>query len=42
MARALDMFIVDGIQTSIPLHHRILQNADFLAGNLDTKFIERL
>jgi len=42
MSRALDMFIVDGIQTSIPLHQRILKNPDFLAGNLDTKFIERL
>jgi acetyl-CoA carboxylase biotin carboxylase subunit len=42
MARALDMFIVDGIQTSIPLHQRILQHPEFQAGNLDTKFIERM
>jgi len=42
MARALDMFIVEGIQTSIPLHQRILRHPDFLAGNLDTKFIERM
>jgi acetyl-CoA carboxylase, biotin carboxylase subunit len=41
MARALDMFIVEGIYTSIPLHRRIMQDADFRAGNFDTKFMER-
>jgi acetyl-CoA carboxylase biotin carboxylase subunit len=42
MKRALDMFIVEGIHTSIPLHRRILANADFQAGKLDTNFIPRL
>jgi acetyl-CoA carboxylase biotin carboxylase subunit len=41
MNRALDMFVVEGIQTSIPLHKRILRDADFLAGKFDTKFMER-
>jgi acetyl-CoA carboxylase biotin carboxylase subunit len=41
MRRALDMFIVEGIHTSIPLHKRILQDPDFTAGNFDTKFMER-
>lgn len=41
MKRALDMFIVEGIHTSIPLHKRILQDPDFEAGNFDTKFMER-
>ncbi len=41
MIRALDMFIVEGIYTSIPLHRRILQDPDFRAGNFDTKFMER-
>jgi len=40
MRRALDMFIVEGIKTSIPLHRRILANSDFLAGKLDTHFLE--
>jgi len=40
MRRALDMFIVEGIKTSIPLHRRILANPDFLAGKLDTHFLE--
>jgi acetyl-CoA carboxylase biotin carboxylase subunit len=42
MARALDMFIVEGIHTSIPLHRRILADPDFRAGRIDTKFMERL
>jgi acetyl-CoA carboxylase biotin carboxylase subunit len=42
MRRALDMFIVEGIHTSIPLHQRILAHPDFEAGRLDTDFIARL
>jgi acetyl-CoA carboxylase biotin carboxylase subunit len=41
MKRALGMFIVEGIHTSIPLHQRILQEEDFIAGKFDTKFMER-
>ncbi|MGA3126491.1 MAG: acetyl-CoA carboxylase biotin carboxylase subunit [Candidatus Korobacteraceae bacterium] len=41
MRRALDMFIIEGIYTSIPLHKRILQEPDFVTGNFDTKFMER-
>jgi acetyl-CoA carboxylase biotin carboxylase subunit len=41
MNRALGMFIVEGIHTSIPLHQRILSDPDFIAGNFDTKFMER-
>jgi acetyl-CoA carboxylase, biotin carboxylase subunit len=41
MARALEMFIIEGIYTTIPLHRKILADADFRAGNLDTTFIER-
>jgi acetyl-CoA carboxylase biotin carboxylase subunit len=40
MRRALGMFIVEGIKTSIPLHRRILANADFQSGKLDTHFLE--
>jgi acetyl-CoA carboxylase biotin carboxylase subunit len=42
MRRALEMFVVEGIKTSIPLHQRILAEADFEAGRLDTHFLERL
>jgi acetyl-CoA carboxylase, biotin carboxylase subunit len=42
MHRALEMFIVEGIHTTIPLHRRIMQDEDFKAGNFDTKYLERL
>jgi acetyl-CoA carboxylase biotin carboxylase subunit len=41
MRRALDMFVVEGIYTSIPLHRRILEHPDFAAGKLDTGFLTR-
>jgi acetyl-CoA carboxylase biotin carboxylase subunit len=41
MNRALDMFVVEGIYTSIPLHQRILSHPDFIAGKLDTGFLVR-
>ncbi len=41
MSRALGMFIVEGIHTTIPLHRRILADPDFRAGDFDTGFIER-
>jgi acetyl-CoA carboxylase, biotin carboxylase subunit len=39
--RALRQFIVQGIDTSIPMHQAIFQDPDFRAGNFDTKFMER-
>ncbi len=42
MQRALSMFVLEGIQTSIPLHRRILGNPQFLEGRYDTSFIEGL
>ena len=41
MARALEMFIIEGIYTSIPLQRKIVADPDFLAGDVDTKFMER-
>jgi acetyl-CoA carboxylase biotin carboxylase subunit len=42
MRRCLDMMVVEGIRTNIPLHRRILDDPDFLAGRLDTGFVERV
>ena len=42
MQRALDLFLVEGIRTSIPLHQRIMADPNFSMGNFDTNFIERL
>jgi acetyl-CoA carboxylase biotin carboxylase subunit len=39
MRRALDMFVVEGIYTTIPLHQRIMQDADFISGQFDTSFL---
>ncbi len=39
--RALRQFIVQGIETSIPLHQAIFADEDFRAGRFDTKFMER-
>jgi len=41
MSRALEMFIVEGIYTTIPLHRKILADPDFRGGKIDTTFIER-
>jgi acetyl-CoA carboxylase biotin carboxylase subunit len=41
MERALEMFVVEGIHTTIPLHRRILQDPEFRNGKFDTKFMER-
>jgi acetyl-CoA carboxylase biotin carboxylase subunit len=41
MQRALEAYIVEGIETSVALHQRILAEPDFLAGNLSTRFMDR-
>jgi acetyl-CoA carboxylase, biotin carboxylase subunit len=41
MRRALEMFVIEGIHTSIPLQQRILSDPDFVAGNFSTKFVDR-
>ncbi len=40
--RALDFFIIEGIDTSIGLHQRIVRDSRFRAGKLSTRFMERL
>ena len=42
MRRALEMFAIEGIKTSIPLHRRILADPDFVSGKFHTHFIEKL
>ncbi len=42
MRRALEMFVIEGIKTSIPLHRRIFAAPDFVDGSFDTHFIEKL
>ena len=40
MDRALDMFVLEGVKSTIPLHRQILRNPDFLKGDIYTKFLE--
>ena len=39
MRRALDMFVVEGIYTTIPLHQRIMIDPDFISGKFNTSFL---
>ncbi len=41
MSRALEMFIVEGIFTTIPLHRRILADPDFRDGKIDTTYLNK-
>ena len=38
--RALDEFVIEGIETTISFHRRVLDNAVFCAGDVTTDFIE--
>ena len=41
MKRTLEMTVIEGIKTSIPMHLRILSDPDFVAGKLSTSFMGR-
>jgi acetyl-CoA carboxylase, biotin carboxylase subunit len=41
MKRTLEMTVIEGIKTTIPLHLRILADPDFVAGKLSTSFMDR-
>ncbi len=41
MERALEMFVVEGIHTTVPLHRKIFADPEFRRGEFDTKFMER-
>lgn len=40
MLRALEEFVIEGIDTTIPFHIQLLQNEQFRAGEFDTRFLE--
>jgi acetyl-CoA carboxylase biotin carboxylase subunit len=42
MRRALSMFVIEGIHTSVSLHDRILCDEDFVAGRFDTTFLTKM
>ena len=42
MRRALGEFIIGGIRTNIPLHKRLLDDAEVISGEMTTRTIERV
>jgi len=41
MQIALESFIIEGVPTTIPFLGRVMANPRFIAGDVDTKFLER-
>ena len=41
LGQALDSFILEGVTTTIPFLARVVRHPDFVAGKIDTKFLER-
>ncbi|MEE8267416.1 MAG: acetyl-CoA carboxylase biotin carboxylase subunit [Gemmatimonadales bacterium] len=41
MGQALDCFILEGVVTTIPFLARLIRHPDFVAGEVDTNFLER-
>ncbi len=42
MKVALDEFVIEGIKTTIPFHQKMMNNPDFINGQIDTKYLERV
>jgi len=42
MRRALSEYLISGIKTTIPFHVQIMQNPDFILGDFDTGFVEKM
>ncbi|MFA5454703.1 MAG: acetyl-CoA carboxylase biotin carboxylase subunit [Sulfurimonas sp.] len=40
-SRALDEFYIDGVITNLSLHREIVKDADFIAGKLDTSYLDK-
>jgi acetyl-CoA carboxylase biotin carboxylase subunit len=41
MKRSLQEMVVEGVKTTIPFHLRVLNNAFFIQGEVNTNFIQR-
>jgi acetyl-CoA carboxylase biotin carboxylase subunit len=41
MGQALDSFILEGVTTTIPFLARVIRHPAFVAGEVDTRFLER-
>jgi acetyl-CoA carboxylase, biotin carboxylase subunit len=41
MRRALEAMIIEGVETSVPVHQQILADPDFVSGKISTRFMQR-
>jgi acetyl-CoA carboxylase biotin carboxylase subunit len=41
LRRALEEFVIEGIETTIPLHTRLVVDSDFINGDYDIRWLER-
>ena len=41
MRRCLELTVIEGVKTTIPLHKKVLSDPDFQKGSYDTRFLER-
>ena len=39
MKRALDEFVIEGIQTTIPFHRQLMDDPDYIEGDYTTAFM---
>lgn len=42
MYRSLDEFVIEGIKTTIPFHKKMMRHEDFIKGDYDTGFLEKI
>ena len=42
LSRALDEFIIEGVKTTIPFHQRLIKRKEFVDGDFDTGFLDRI
>ena len=42
LRRALGEYVIDGLQTTIPFHQRLIAETDFINGEYDNRWLERL
>ncbi len=41
MRRTLEMTVIEGIHTTVPMHLKVLADPDFQAGRISTAFMDR-
>ena len=42
LRRSLEEFVIDGLETTIPLHQRLIMEPEFINGEYDNRWLERL